>query len=105
MTFCRWYPLSEAPSRAPRGPGVYQLRISHGLVDYPSGKSAMIHYGVADDVRAALEALDRAHAGEPWLARHAEQATAAEARALAARLTEQFLRRFGAPPTFPGSLP
>ena len=93
VTFCPWYPLAEAADRAPAAEGVLQLRVREGLLDYPRGKSAMVHYEHARDVRAAAIALGARHAGEPLLCRHAEGDTA-----LFAKLHGEFVRRFGAPP-------
>jgi hypothetical protein len=104
MRFCPWYPLSESPALAPAGPGVFQMRIRSGLIDYPTGKSAMIHYGASRDVRAAVAELAARHSDRDWLCRHSDDMTTAETsdpdRALAT-LVLQFERRFGAPPTFP----
>jgi hypothetical protein len=97
--FCPWYPLVDAAREAPATPGVYQVRAAD-LCAYPTGKSAMIRYGAADDVRAALLALAAAHPGATWRARHLEDAVRAPAAELAA-LVERFRRRFGAEPTLP----
>lgn len=103
--FCPWYPLAEAAHAAPAAPGVYQIKLPH-VIDYPTGKSAMIRYGAADDVRAALVALGTAHPGAPWLARHLEDAAAAgDPAAFVADLLATFRRRFGAEPTVPAGSP
>lgn len=104
MRFVPWYPLSEAEAHAPRAPGVFQVRVAAGLVEYPTGKSAMIRYGAADDVRGAVAALAAAHPGAPWLCRHAVELTpreAADPEAALAVLLDRFRRRFGAAPTLP----
>ncbi|HKE15452.1 MAG TPA: hypothetical protein VKB80_11330 [Kofleriaceae bacterium] len=104
MSFGRWYPLDQAAAHAPAGPGVYQVRLASGLVAYPTGRSAMIQYGAAADVRAAVEELARAHEGREWLCRFADQADAGAAAgpdAMLAELLSAFRRRFGAPPGFP----
>lgn len=105
MSFGRWYPLDDAAAHAPDGPGVYQVRLAHGLVDYPTGKSAMIQYGAAADLRAAVAELARTHPGCEWLCRFADRTTAPEAAsapdAMLAQLMSVFRRRFGAPPGFP----
>lgn len=97
-SFGRWYPLRDAAAHAPAAPGVLQLRVADGLVEYPRGKSAMVHYAAAADLRAAATALAGAHLDAPWLCRHAE---VAEPEALAAELLRTFTARFGAPPTRP----
>lgn len=105
MAFGRWHPLDEAAEHAPAGPGVYQVRLAEGLISYPTGRSAMVHYGAASDVKAALEELARAHAGREWLCRFVDQGSApgsaAAADVMLAELVAAFRRRFGAPPGFP----
>jgi hypothetical protein len=105
MSFGRWHPLDDAAAHAPDGPGVYQVRLARGLVDYPTGKSAMIQYGAALDLRAAVAELARAHPGCEWLCRFADRTTAPEMAsapdAMLAQLVTAFRRRFGAPPGFP----
>jgi hypothetical protein len=98
VRFCPWYPLAEAAAHAPAGEGVLQLRIADGLVDYPRGKSAMVHYEHARDVRAAALALAVRHPGT--LCRHLEidPGDAVDYAAIHAKLRDEFVRRFGAPP-------
>lgn len=102
--FCPWYPLAEAAHAAPPAPGVYQIKLPH-VIDYPTGKSAMIAYGAAPDVRAALVELAALHPGTPWLARHLEDAAAVDPAAFVAELLATFRRRFGAEPTVPAGAP
>jgi hypothetical protein len=104
MRFCAWYPLDEAASHAPAERGVLQVRVraEDGLLAYPSGKSAMVHYELADDVRAAAVAFARGHAGRGWLCRHTiEVAAADDVAAHHARLVRDFTTRFGARPAVP----
>lgn len=104
MRFGRWHRLDEAAAAAPPGPGVYQVRVASGLLDYPTGKSAMIRYGAARDLRAAASELARAHPGRDWLCRFSEEMSAREAAdpdAIVAELVAAFRRRFGAPPGHP----
>jgi hypothetical protein len=78
-----------------------QIRRASGLCDYPRGKTAMLWYEVAPDVRAAALALAAAHAGEDLLCRHLiEIPEATDLDAFCARLTGDFVRRFGEVPTF-----
>ena len=108
MKFGRWYPLTEAAAHAPAGPGVFQIRVAEGLLDYPRGKSAMLHYQAADDVRAAALAFAARHGDRGWLCRHTielSETEAAGAAALAARLLRDFEARFGTAPTLPGGRP
>ena len=104
MKFGSWYPLSDAAQCAPPAPGVFQVRVAEGLVDYPCGKSAMIHYQAALDVRAAAADFAAAHPGVPWWCRHTiepDSLAPTDAEALAARLLRDFTARFGTAPTLP----
>jgi hypothetical protein len=105
VRFCRWYPLAAAAAHAPAAEGVLQLRVATGLIDYPRGKSAMVAYVHAPDVRAAAVALAARHAGEALLCRHLEseadergELDAVAAAAAYERLRGEFVRRFGAAP-------
>lgn len=102
MQFCPWYPLAEAGDHAPRTPGILQLRLATGLLDYPRGKSAMVHYAQAPDLRAAALALAAAHVAEPLVCRHLiEIDDATDLGTFYAKLRDEFERRFGSPPVFP----
>jgi hypothetical protein len=104
VTFGRWIPLSEAAAQAPARAGVLQLR-ARALCDYPTGKSAMVHYQAAADLRAAAAELAVAHAGRELLCRFCDgfaAGDAAGAAALCERLLAQFRARFGAAPHLPG---
>jgi hypothetical protein len=98
MRFCAWYQLDEAADHAPAARGVLQVRVPQ-LLDYPTGKSAMVHYQLADDVRAAAIAYAAAHAGRGWLCRHTiEVGERDDVAAHHARLVRDFTARFGAAP-------
>jgi hypothetical protein len=116
MRFCPWYPLADARDLAPAGEGVLQLRLASGLLDYPRGKSAMVHYAHAANVAAAIEAWASAHGetgseGEPApgvgsreavriVCRHLIEADpATDLAQFYAKLSDEFVRRFGAPPS------
>jgi hypothetical protein len=103
MRFCPWYPLADAATRAPTLAGVLQIRIAEGLVDYPRGKSAMVHYAHAPDVRAAALALAARHAGESLLCRHLElePGDRGDVATFHAKVRDEFVRRFGSAPQFP----
>jgi hypothetical protein len=105
VNFCPWYALADAGEHAPSTPGVFQVRLAQGLLEYPRGKSAMIHYGVGQDVRAAARAFAGAHPGVDWLCRHAEELTARERviglEAAFEALVGSFVQRFGTPPRLP----
>jgi hypothetical protein len=105
MRFGRWHRLDEAAAAAPAAPGVFQLKIAAGLIDYPTGKSAMIHYGAARDLRQVVAELARVNPGREWMCRFSEEMSAREAAdpdAIVAELVATFRRRFGAPPGHPG---
>lgn len=100
MRFGPWYRLADAGDLAPPEEGVLQLRLAHGLLDYPTGKSAMVAYRHAPDVRAAAQALARAHPGD-LLCRHLiEIPEATDLGAFCAKLRQDFVRRFGRAPIY-----
>jgi len=102
MQFGRWYPLEDGARHAPAGPGIFQVRQASGLRDYPTGKSAMVHYERARDLGAAVAAFAAAHPGRGWLCRHTVDLGPEDADdidALYARLVRDFRARFGATPT------
>ena len=82
-----------------------QVRVATGLIDYPTGKSAMVHYAHALDVRAAATALAAEHVGEELLCRHLEieGAEAVDAVAFHAKVRDEFVKRFGSQPQFHAS--
>jgi hypothetical protein len=101
MRFGPWYPLADARDHAPTGEGILQLRLAKGLLDYPRGKSAMVHYEHATDVRAAAAAWAVAHGPEGIVCRHLIEIDAAgDLAAFCAKLGDEFVRRFGASPRF-----
>jgi hypothetical protein len=101
VRFCPWYPLGEAATHAPTDEGVLQLRVAEGLLDYPRGKSAMVHYEHATDVRAAATLLAAEHADRSLLCRHLEiePGDAVDLVAFHAKVLDEFVRRFGSPPS------
>jgi hypothetical protein len=105
MRFGPWYPLADARDLAPAAEGVLQLRLATGLLDYPRGKSAMVHYAHAGDVRAAAMAWAASHGAEGIVCRHLIEGAGAPTApaALYAKLMGEFVRRFGAAPRFPGA--
>jgi hypothetical protein len=101
MKLCPWYPLADARDHAPAAEGVWQLRLASGLLDYPRGKSAMVHYGHARDVRAAALGWAAAHGCDGLVCRHLIEAdVATDFEAFHAKLLDEFVRRFGASPRF-----
>ena len=93
--------MSAADDLAPEGEGVLQLRQTTGLVDYPRGKSAMVFYQHARDVRAAARALAVRFADKDLLCRHLIEVDAGvDLGTFCAKLREDFERRFGAVPTY-----
>jgi len=99
MKFCPWYPLADVRDHAPEAPGVWQLRLAAGLLDYPRGKTAMVHYDHASDVRAAAAAWASAHGTDGIVCRHLIELDAATDLAVFyAKLSDEFVRRFGSSP-------
>ena len=101
MKFGRWAPLAEAAALAPEKPGVLQIRVSEGVLDYPRGKSAMVHYQAAASLRGAIERLADRWRGRDFLCRTVVQSDNGAARELVAELSAQFRRRFGDEPRLP----
>jgi hypothetical protein len=97
-----WHPISQAGTAAPEAAGVLQTR-AEGVMDYRSGRSAMVLYAcsAADETlrgfvagRGARE-LDRAiSAGARWI----RFAPTPNPRRELDRLLEGFVERFGSPP-------
>jgi hypothetical protein len=99
MRFGPWYPLADARDHAPAAAGIWQLRLASGLLDYPRGKSAMVHYEHAPDVRAAAMTWAAAHGADGLVCRHLIETDAAtDLAAFYAKLSDEFVRRFGAAP-------
>lgn len=96
--FVHWYLLREAAEHAPQGAGVYQIRVPEGLLSYPSGKSAMVCYGEAADLRSTLAELATEHSELDFLCRHQRSD---EPAVLLEFVLGQFERRFGAAPSWP----
>ncbi len=103
MQFCPWYPLADAARHAPVGEGVLQLKLAAGLLDYPLGKSAMVHYEHAADTRTAAIALAARLVGLDLMCRHLEIAAdgAVDPQAIHGKVLGEFVRRFGVPPKLP----
>ena len=97
-----WHPISEAATAAPEAAGVLQTR-AEGVMDYRSGRSAMVLYACTDagetlrgfvGGRGSRE-LDRAiSAGARWI----RFAPTPNPRRELDRLLEGFVERFGSPP-------
>jgi hypothetical protein len=106
MRFGRWHRLEEAAAQAPAGPAVFQVKLASGLVSYPTGKSAMIHYGASPDPSRAVAEIAAAHPGREWMCRFSEDMSPreqADPGGIVAGLLESFRRRFGSPPRIPDS--
>ncbi|HEX4452482.1 MAG TPA: hypothetical protein VH143_16510 [Kofleriaceae bacterium] len=101
MQFCPWYSLRDAAAHAPAGEGVLQLRLARGLIDYPTGKSAMVRYEHVTDVRARAIELARDLAARDLLCRHLEADADTDLAQFHAKVRGEFIRRFGAPPALP----
>jgi hypothetical protein len=99
MQFVHWYTLEEAEFHAPTREGVYQLRVAEGLIDYPTGKSAMIRYGAASNLKREVASLSARHQGENWLCRHAIDV--GDPAEFLSTLLARFEKRFGCQPRLP----
>jgi len=98
VQFGRWYPLAEAGDHTPAAEGVLQLRVATGLVEYPRGKSAMVFYAHAADLRAVAQQLAITHAGADLWCRHLiEVDPEVDLATFCAKLQTDFEHRFGAP--------
>jgi len=102
VRFGPWHPLAGASEAAPDAPGLLQARADQ-VLPYPGGRSAMVLYAGTSahgSLRALVTALGAttlalaAATGARWI-RFGE--TSDPAAALA-RLVDQFVQRFGAPP-------
>ena len=96
-TFVHWYSLAES-HEAPAEPGMFQIRVVSGLLDYPNGKSAMVYYGCGDDMNAEIARIAAERSAEHFLCRH--QSTE-EPAVLLERMRKRFRDRFGVLPTWP----
>ena len=99
--FVHWYPLADAAKHAPPSPGVFQVKVSGRLIDYPTGKSAMVCYGSAENLQEAVATVALEHLGAKFMCRH--QGSDAPA-VLLDFVLGQFVRRFGVPPTWPSAM-
>jgi hypothetical protein len=102
VRFCPWYPLAEAGDRTPQEANVIQVRLAHGLHDYPRGKSAMVWYEHAGDAREAASRLAITCAGRDLLCRHLIEVDTADLAEFCAKLRAEFVRRFGSVPALEG---
>lgn len=59
MRFGDWIALAEVGEEIPEVPGLFQIRIRHGWIVYPSGKSPMFYYGYAANLREGIEVFRR----------------------------------------------
>jgi hypothetical protein len=101
VRFGPWYPLADAGDHAPPAENIVQVRLATGILDYPRGKSAMVWYAHAHDVRAEALALARTHEGENLVCRHLIEIDAhADLGTFCAKLREDFVRRFGTRPRY-----
>ncbi|HEY4245001.1 MAG TPA: hypothetical protein VGM88_34535 [Kofleriaceae bacterium] len=97
MRFGPWYPLGSAPP----GPGLLQVRIASGLLDYPRGKSAMVWYEHSTDVATSAAQVASAHRGVTLWGRHLiEVPPGTDLGAFCEKLRLEFVRRFGSPPAY-----
>lgn len=103
--FCQWYPLADARARSPDAPGVFQVKVRGSLLSYPRGKSAMVHYGYGDALSSAVArtvaTLGSHSEAARFVCRHQITDDHGAAETLYRSVLDQFVRRFGQPPTVP----
>lgn len=103
LQFVPWYTSADIARLAPDDPGVFQVR-QEQLIEYPSGRSAMIHYGAADNLRAELlrwvSALMAEDSGRILALRfrHCDELGHMSPQDALAKLLGRFESRFGAEP-------
>lgn len=97
MQFTSWYSAEQIAERAPAQAGVFQVRAEQ-LREYPTGRSAMVHYGCADDLRETMLTWASTHGFAGARYRHAD-ALARSPRDALAILLARFVSRFGSPPS------
>ena len=106
--FCPWYALADIAERAPAMPGVFQIKRARGLQSDPGGKSAMLRYGHSAVLASALAREAARLADHPQadslVCRHQIVADADAAEQLYRTVLDQFVNRFGGPPTLPADL-
>ena len=54
MRFSEWKSLETISAAAPHDGGLFQIKIRDGLLNYPTGKSAMFYYGFATNLNCGL---------------------------------------------------
>ena len=93
----------------PRRSGLYEVKVERRLIDYPGGRSAMVHYGTSDEnapsVREALyrdwlspEVAENRLAWEEYGPLGWRFALTSDVAAEHARRMTQFVERFGRAP-------
>lgn len=106
--FSSWYPLTDEgiAEHAPKGPAAIQVRRADGLVDYPSGKSAMVWYGYLEEVEETLREVFADEIDEPGARGHGplqfRYMTGEGALEDLEKVADKFARRFGGSPVFNG---
>lgn len=100
LRFTPWYPLADAEARVPAEAGVFQVR-APDLLRYPTGRSAMVHYGCGQDLRASVRAFVASNGSHDWLCRHVTALGSRSAEAHLERLLGRFRSRFGSEPSVP----
>lgn len=104
--FSSWYPLTDdgIETHAPEGAAALQVKRADGLVDYSSGKSAMVCYFYADEAARALRERFDDEIDEPGTRGEGELVFRYlqddEAKDTLADLLYKFVKKFGEPPRF-----
>ena len=106
LRFTSWFDLreEEVKANAPAGPAALQVRQARGLLEYPTGKSAMVWYGYAEESARGLLAEEFAEElREPGVGEHGPQQFrfmegGEQSREALEIVWKRFEKRFGSPP-------
>jgi hypothetical protein len=98
MRFSSWYPAPQIGERAPACAGVFQVR-GPDLLEYARGRSAMVHYEQAIDLRAAMIQWAANEGRDGWLYRHADDLGGRSPAQVLHTLVDRFVSRFGQEPS------
>ena len=106
LGFSSWYELTDEnlEANAPGQKAAIQVRRADGLVDYPSGKSAMVWYGIADDVAGVLRDQFADELDQPGIrgcgTLEFRYYAGPRPRERIEKVAKRFVQRFGSPPVF-----
>jgi hypothetical protein len=97
VRFSSWYCAAQISEQAPARPGVFQVRVQ-ALITYPTGRSAMIHYAQAEDLRLAAGEWAAEFGSDDARYRHLDELGSQTPQQVLDKLLTRFRARFGAVP-------